>query len=71
MKLHRGSFTIEAVIWIPLILGMMLSVLQQGIYFYKESVYREVSQENRDWDVVARFYEAQAIKETVEGWKDE
>lgn len=71
MKSQRGSFTIEAVIWIPLLLSMMLSVLHQGIIFYKESMYKEISQENKDWDVISRFHEAQVIKEIQEGTKNE
>lgn len=71
MKSHRGSFTVEAVIWISLLVAMYISVLQQGIYFYKESRYKEISQANREWDVVLRFYEVQIIKEIEEEMKNE
>ena len=71
MKLQRGSFTIEAVIWISLFVVMQVSVLQQGIYFYKTSRYKEISEENRNWDAVLRFYEVQIIKEIEEEMKNE
>ncbi len=71
MKVHRGSFTIEAAIWIPFILGLMFSVLHQGIFFYKESVHREISDENKTWDAVSTFYEIQILKEIGEERKNE
>ena len=68
---QKGSFTIEAVIWIPLVLCMMLSVLQEGIQFYRESEEREFSEEVKTWDGVSRFYELWMIKELGEEWKNE
>lgn len=71
MRMQKGSFTVEAVIWIPLMLFMMMSVLQQGIQLYKESVQKEISKEVSDWDGVARFYEAWILKELGEELEDE
>lgn len=68
---QKGSFTIEAVIWIPLVLCMMLSVLQEGIQFYRESEQREFLEEVTTWDGVSRFYELWMIKELGEEWKRE
>ena len=68
---QKGSFTIEAVIWIPLVLCMMLSVLREGIQFYGESVEREFSEEVETWDGVSRFYELWMIKELGEEWNNE
>lgn len=68
---QKGSFTIEAVIWIPLVLCMMLSVLREGIQFYEESVEREFSEEVETWDGVSRFYELWMIKELGEEWNNE
>lgn len=70
MKMQKASFTIEAVIWIPLILCMMVGVLKEGINFYKVCVESEVSEEVENWDAVARFYDIWAIKELEEKWKD-
>lgn len=66
MRRQKGSFTIEAVIWIPLILCMMISVLQEGIDFYREITEKEFSEEIKSWDGVSRFYEAWIIKEVGE-----
>lgn len=71
MKMQKGSFTIEAVIWIPLMLCMILGVLQEGIQLYKESVEREISEEVSNWDGVSRFYDVWVMKELEEEIKDE
>lgn len=63
MKMQKGSFTIEAVIWIPLMLYMMLAVLQEGIQFYKESAEKEISKDVSEWNGVARFYDVWILKE--------
>lgn len=63
MKMQKGSFTIEAVIWIPLMLYMMLAVLQEGIQFYKESAEKEISKDISEWNGVARFYDVWIFKE--------
>lgn len=71
MNKQKGSFTIEAVIWIPLVLCLMIGILQEGISFYEECVKKELSQEVRDWDGVSKFYELWAIKEIGEAVKSE
>ena len=71
MKVQKGSFTIEAVIWIPILLCIMLSVLQEGIQFYKESAEGEIPEHIQEWDVVSTFYGFWKIQELGEQWKDE
>lgn len=71
MKMYKGSFTIEAVIWIPLILCMMIGVLQEGIVFYKVCEERETLEEVRNWDGVSKFYDMWKLKELEEEYKDE
>ena len=71
MKVQKGSFTIEAVLWIPLLLCMMLSVVQEGIQFYKESEQKEILEHIQEWEAVPVFYEFWKIKELGESWKDE
>ena len=68
---RKGSFTIEAVIWVPVLAGLMLAVLQEGITFYEKCVHRECYEELRSWDGVSRFYELWALKELEEGIEDE
>lgn len=71
MKRFKGSFTIEAVILVPLILFMMIGILKEGIQFYEECVEREIAQDVREWDGVSRFYEIWMLKEVGENLKDE
>ena len=69
--MQKGSFTIEAVIWIPLMLCLMLSTIKQGIVFYEESINCEKMQDLQAWDGVSRFYEIWNLKETGEDENDE
>lgn len=71
MKRFKGSFTVEAVILVPLILFMMIGILKEGIQFYEECVEREIAQDVREWDGVSRFYEIWMLKEVGENLKDE
>ena len=63
MNRLKGSFTIEAVIIIPMILFMIIAVLEQGIQFYKESAEREVADVVTEWDAVSVFYDFWILKE--------
>ena len=71
MKMQKGSFTIEAIIWIPLILCIMVGVLQEGISFYEECVKAEISEDVKEWDAVSKFYQLWIIKEVGESLNDE
>ena len=71
MKMQKGSFTIEAIIWIPLILCIMVGVLKEGISFYEECVKAEISEDVKEWDAVSKFYELWIIKEVGESLNDE
>lgn len=63
MTMRKGSFTIEAVILIPLILGMLFQVLSLGIGFYERSMDEKVSKEFENWDSVSKFYQFSLLKE--------
>lgn len=71
VKFEKGSFTIEAVIWIPLILCIMIGILKEGISFYEECVKEESSEEVGEWDGVSKFYQLWTIKEIGENLKSE
>ena len=49
MRKQKGSFTIEAIIWIPLMLCLMLYAIEEGISFYTESITSENVQELESW----------------------
>lgn len=71
MRKQKGSFTIEAIIWIPLMLCLMLYAIEEGISFYTESITSENVQELESWDGVSRFYEIWVWKELDEGMENE
>jgi hypothetical protein len=71
MKMQKGSFTIEAIIWISLILCIMVGVLQEGISFYGECVKEEISEDVKEWDAVSKFYQLWIIKEVGESLNSE
>lgn len=66
MKLLKGSFTIEAVVIIPIILFLMISVLKQGITFYKATIERKIPEAITSWDAVSTFYDVWVLKEMGE-----
>lgn len=66
MKLLKGSFTIEAVVIIPIILFLMISVLKQGITFYKATIERKIPETITSWDAVSTFYDVWVLKEMGE-----
>ena len=63
MKKQKGSFTIEAIIWIPLILCLMICTIKEGIIFYQKSITEEHLEEINRWSGVSRFYEMSIWKE--------
>ncbi|MBQ8626443.1 MAG: hypothetical protein IJ419_09825 [Agathobacter sp.] len=62
-KWHRASFTVEAVIWIPILIFIIMTALRIGIGFFQESATREVYPELKKLDIVTEFYNYQIIGE--------
>lgn len=69
MRTQKGSFTIEAIIWISCMLFLMLGILQEGIGFYRESAEKNFSEDIENWDGVSRFYEVWMLKELGENYR--
>jgi hypothetical protein len=69
--MQKGSFTIEALIWIPLILCITIGILSEGIAFYEECVKEEISEDVKEWDGVSKFYQVWTMKEVGENLKSE
>ena len=59
----KGSYTIEAAIYIPLILGLIFFSLHMGIEYWQKSRNREVSKGLRELDIVQEFYGYQILEE--------
>ena len=66
MRKQKGSFTIEAILWVPLLICLLTGVIKEGILFYEKSVNSEKSKELLEWDVVSKFYEVWMLKEMGE-----
>jgi len=70
-SLERGSYTIEASIYVPMMLLMILVVLQGGIRFYQESRNHSIYEELEEMNTVQEFYIYQMIGEIGEDWIDD
>lgn len=62
-KKVKGSYTIEAAIYIPIIIFILCQTLQIAIDFWQESRTREVSEVLQQLDIVREFYNYQVIDE--------
>lgn len=62
-KKLKGSYTIEAAIYIPIILFIMCQTLQIAIDFWQESREREVNKMLQELDIVREFYSYQVLDE--------
>lgn len=62
-KKLKGSYTIEAAIYIPLILFIMSQTLQIAINYWQESRERVVCEELQELDIVKEFYNYQVLDE--------
>lgn len=62
-KMHKGNFTIEASIYVPLILFVVIEVLSMGIVFFQESCHRELEKEIIELDILKEFYNYQIFEE--------
>lgn len=61
--MHNGSFTIEASIYVPIVLFLIMNVLSAGIYFFQESRMKEANVAIESLDIVQEFYNYQILGE--------
>lgn len=61
--MQKGSFTIEAAIYVPMMLFLILVTLRGGISFYKESKEMQIDEGFTTLDIVSEFYTYQMLKE--------
>ncbi len=62
-KCHKGSFTIEATLLVPLFVFITMAALRIGIDFFQASATRESCPELKELDIVMEFYNYQAVEE--------
>lgn len=67
----RGSYTVEAAIYIPIIIVMLFYSLDLAIDFWQESAHREVCEELQNLNIVDEFYGYQILDETGKEIKDD
>lgn len=62
---QKGSYTIEAAIYIPIVLFVFFHSLEIGINFWQESYSRSISEYLVEMDIVQEFYTYQFMNEVV------
>ena len=62
----RGSYTLEAAIYIPMIMLLLFQSVGIGIEYWQKSRDREVLLELRELDIVQEFYGYQMLEEVRE-----
>ena len=68
---QRGSYTIEAAVYVPMIMFLILVTIRGSISFYKESKNKEVYEALVEIDTVSEFYTYQMIKNIGEESADD
>ena len=63
MKRQKGSYTVEAAIYIPMILFILFQSLEIAIDRWQVSREREVCEELQELDIVKQFYTYQILDE--------
>ena len=71
MLSQKGSFTIEATVWIPVLLMVLTLSLKTGISIYKEIVSTDYREKTKQLDVVQEFYEYQILEEVMQEATDD
>lgn len=67
----KGSFTVEAAIYIPMILLLLFQSLDVAIDFWQESKQREVCEKLQSLDIVNEFYRYQILDEARKEIRDD
>jgi len=65
-KWQKASYTVEAAIYLPIILFVFFQPLHIGIDFWQESSRREICEELQELDIVQEFYTYQVMNEIKE-----
>lgn len=68
---QKGSFTVEAAIWVPIMVFLIMGVIRIGIYFFEKCMTRESYAGLRQLDIVQEFYNYQILEELKEEIQDD
>lgn len=70
-KMIKGSYTIEASVYVPMMIFLILIVLRGGIKFYQDIKTLEVYEGLTTMDAVEEFYTYQVLEEIGEDGTDD
>ena len=70
-KNWKGSYTVEAAIYIPLILFLLFQSLEIAIDFWQESRERTVCEKLQNLEIVSEFYGYHILDETKKEIEDD
>lgn len=68
---HKGSFTVEAAIWMPVMVLLITGSMKLGIDFFQNSKTRESYSGLIELDIVQEFYNYQILGEIGEAIFDD
>lgn len=71
MRYHKGSYTIEAAVWVPLLMLTVLLSLETGIKLYQEIRNHKYSEKIESLDILQEFYNYQVLEEVVQEVEDD
>ena len=71
MRTQKGSYTIEAAVWVSLFLMMITMALKGGIGIYTSIAHREGNEKLQKMDVVQEFYNYQILDEIIQEATDD
>ena len=69
-KTLKGSYTLEAAIYIPIIMFLLLGSMDLGIQYWQRSREREINRELQDLNILQEFYGYQILEEVGKELKD-
>ena len=67
----KGSYTVEAAMYIPIVLSLMFQSIEVSIDFLIQSKEREILSELEELDIVKEFYGYQIIDEIEKELRDD
>ena len=71
MLSQKGSYTIEAAVWVSLLLMMIAMALKSGIFIYTEIVNKGQNEKLQKIDIVQEFYNYQILEEIIQEVTDD
>jgi hypothetical protein len=68
---QKGSYTIEAAVWVSLLLMMIAMALKSGIFIFTEIVNQGQNEKLQKIDIVQEFYNYQILEEIIQEVTDD